>query len=173
MNTRHHPLDEGHPGRGQKPSRVLSFEDVGFDGFDRAIDVVSTLARPSSAVACSEILEGDDDETNQAFAARARNGYGGGVMSDKGTIAVFADTANTGAVQRGAGALGGAGDCCGKRQAEPGCRSTHRGDGVTRVMHVSAVPEGVRCTGTAFPAFKSSNRAMTLIWRACRSPATR
>ena len=58
-------------GAGKKPSRVLSFEDVGFDGFDEAIDVVSTLAPEQRDRAC-EILEGDDDETIQAFAARVR-----------------------------------------------------------------------------------------------------
>ena len=57
--------------QGKKPSRVLSFEDVGFDGFDEAIDVVSTLAPEQRDRAC-EILEGDDDETIQAFAARVR-----------------------------------------------------------------------------------------------------
>ena len=39
--------------------------------FDEAIDVVSTLAPEQRDRAC-EILEGDDDETIQAFAARVR-----------------------------------------------------------------------------------------------------
>ena len=71
MNTPRIPSMKDILGAGKKPSRVLSFEDVGFDGFDEAIDVVSTLAPEQRDRAC-EILEGDDDETIQAFAARVR-----------------------------------------------------------------------------------------------------
>ena len=71
MNTPRIPSMKDILGAGKKPSRVLSFEDVGFDGFDEGIDVVSTLAPEQRDRAC-EILEGDDDETIQAFAARVR-----------------------------------------------------------------------------------------------------
>ncbi|OUO90170.1 electron transfer flavoprotein [Gordonibacter sp. An230] len=56
---------------GKKPSHVLSLADVGFDGVDEAIDVVSTCAPERRERAC-EVFEGDDDETIRAFAARVR-----------------------------------------------------------------------------------------------------
>ena len=52
MNTPRIPSMKDILGAGKKPSRVLSFEDVGFDGFDEAIDVVSTLAPEQRDRAC-------------------------------------------------------------------------------------------------------------------------
>ncbi|MBC5585633.1 putative electron transfer flavoprotein FixA [Eggerthella guodeyinii] len=71
MNTPRIPSMKDILGAGKKPSRVLSLEDVGFAGADEAIEVVSTLAPEQRDRAC-EILEGDDDETVQAFVARVR-----------------------------------------------------------------------------------------------------
>ena len=71
MNTPRIPSMKDILGAGKKPSRVLSLADVGLDDVDEALEVVSTLAPEQRERAC-EIIEGDDEETVQAFVARVR-----------------------------------------------------------------------------------------------------
>lgn len=72
MNTPRIPSMKDILGAGKKPSRVLSFEDVGFDGFDEAIDVVEHACAPSSAIARARSSKAMTTRRSRRSRARVR-----------------------------------------------------------------------------------------------------
>lgn len=71
MNTPRIPSMKDILGAGKKPSRALSLEEVGCPATVGTVDVVSTLA-PEHRERAGVVLEGNDEETIQAFVARVR-----------------------------------------------------------------------------------------------------